>query len=626
MSSDINEAEQNSSIANSDTSMTDVVLDNTAVNEEDLEKLQLGINSNSELQQYITAIADNSSDISKWFTILFNTTNTDILNSFGKSFEFGKVLQQALVQAANDWNQDLIKLILKALSHIPFDLQVLLRNALGIAVKDIKNTASEKDNTEIYNIAISLMDKWKELKKNLNVNINGKRENTDKSLTEENESLPAKKTIKLAIQKEPPQPKPKSVVNTNFFSSMISEPSTTTTSTSTKKAITPIAATTNATRPIYSVDRILENISKNDKTNEDIEMSPATPPTTSTTSTKSKKRVQFKDDLVEIREFTSFPGERTRFFSEDGFYGEIPPQASSQLPFMQIDWYPPSELMLDTDNPRLTISKQIFTEESQKQENREKTELAAIYTSIQHIPPSPAEPDEEKLDSTTLDASVPIIPLSEADRAVPITTATANVAINPIMAPHQPADIAPATVLNNTTIPTLSYRNQFQLSNQTTAAQTPANQPSGISSDAIDTWIKNNPGILNTLKQLSFLAQDNYDSTLQQAPTYKLPSAPSAPQMGWNQATGNGNASQPQSFNHNGWNKRNALSSLSPSPPPPSQNGWGQTGSISPPLRKKPRDNRSFHAGRGVRKTVPCVFYNSTGGCRKGVNCPFLHD
>ncbi|KAI7902874.1 uncharacterized protein BX663DRAFT_508715 [Cokeromyces recurvatus] len=513
MSIDIND--KSASIIDGDTSMTDVVLDNS-INEQDLEKLKFGINSNIELQHYMTAITKCSFDNLNYFTPLLNTTNTDILNSIGKSNEFGRLLQQTLVQASNNWNQDLIKLILKVLGNIPFDLQVLLKNTLGIAVKDIKNMANERNDLEIHNTAISLMDKWKELKKTntTNLNMNGKRDKL--STTEENNELPpAKKAIKLAIQKEPPS-KPKAIINSNFFSSLIepkkltsttasSSTNTTTTTTSTTSTIT--STITPTPRPIYSVDRILETISKNDKSNEvntDVDMISSTTPIT--TNTKPKKRVQFKDDLVEIREFTSYPGERTRFFGqeeEEEFYSKEQQQTPPPFSFMQIEWYSPFELILNTEkNSRLIISKEIHTEEANKQENREKTELAAVYTSLQHIPPSPTEPDE--IPDPNPDSAVTTIPLKDISKTTDSTRihSTATAFSQPMTIPTH-------------TIPISSYHhNQFQLSSSSAAAaviqQNPVNSPPlqqpDLSSGTIEAWIKNNPGILETLKQISFLA------------------------------------------------------------------------------------------------------------------------
>lgn len=65
------------------------------------------------------------------------------------------------------------------------------------------------------------------------------------------------------------------------------------------------------------------------------------------------------------------------------------------------------------------------------QEKREKLVLAATYISPQHIPPSPAEPDE--IPDVNADGSIPVIPsTSDAMEGVE-TTSSATPVINPDM-------------------------------------------------------------------------------------------------------------------------------------------------------------------------------------------------
>lgn len=82
----------------------------------------------------------------------------------------------------------------------------------------------------------------------------------------------------------------------------------------------------------------------------------------------------------------------------------------------QIAWYNPPELQFDeSPNSQLVVRTHTQTDEVSAQDDREKLALAAIYTSPQHIPPSPAEPDETP--NPNVDGSVPIIPLYDTELA-----------------------------------------------------------------------------------------------------------------------------------------------------------------------------------------------------------------
>ena len=127
-----------------------------------------------------------------------------------------------------------------------------------------------------------------------------------------------RKQLKLAIQKEPPA-RAKAMADPNFFSNL--------------KEIKKINPNT---RPVYHVDRILENISKTEKGESSgnhlnrasvtalnnysdatgvkrtamSEMSLA-----SKVPDPNRKRVRFKENLVEIREYERNPEEWTSFVS-----------------------------------------------------------------------------------------------------------------------------------------------------------------------------------------------------------------------------------------------------------------------------------------------------------------------
>lgn len=92
--------------------------------------------------------------------------------------------------------------------------------------------------------------------------------------------------------------------------------------------------------------------------------------------------------------------------------------------FPQIAWYTPLELRFDLNSANSSLNVRSFTQsnEALAQDDREKLALAAIYTSPQHIPPSPAEPDE--IPNFNSDGSVPVIPLDDTESLPVLTPAT----------------------------------------------------------------------------------------------------------------------------------------------------------------------------------------------------------
>lgn len=66
------------------------------------------------------------------------------------------------------------------MEHIPFDVDVLIKNALGFGVKDVKKIAITKANAELVEITSTIIDKWKNLHKRTNLNVYGKRDSPDR--------------------------------------------------------------------------------------------------------------------------------------------------------------------------------------------------------------------------------------------------------------------------------------------------------------------------------------------------------------------------------------------------------------------------------------------------------------
>jgi hypothetical protein len=178
----------------------------------------------------------------------------------------------------------------------------------------------------------------------------------------------------------------------------------------------------------------------------------------------------------------------------------------------------------------LVLPKAIRSPEAVAQEKREKTALAAIYTSPQHIPPSPAEPDE--VPNPNADGTVPQIPLVDTEYPVitpsdpsppppkvvnqnmmtPENLSAAAAIAAAILPQHQqqaytqstltPPSLPTPTASNYYTPPhTSAYTHRVSAPAPTptpapapTAIPTaPAAQP-GLSNQTVEAMLKNNPG------------------------------------------------------------------------------------------------------------------------------------
>lgn len=199
------------------------------------------------------------------------------------------------------------------MKHVPFDLQNLIDNELGYALKSIKKTSIAKNDADVQRESTALMAVWKELQNNP-PNINGKRDNPERataasSTTPQNEP----KKIKLAIQKDPPA-KPKAIIDNNFLSAL-GEPKTKPLIESKKFKIV---------RPIYNVDTLITanntpsaNNSPTTTLSPMKRSSPSSPqsPFNRSVVQSNRRRVTFKDDICQIRIYEPDPEEWTSFVS-----------------------------------------------------------------------------------------------------------------------------------------------------------------------------------------------------------------------------------------------------------------------------------------------------------------------
>lgn len=113
--------------------------------------------------------------------------------------------------------------------------------------------------------------------------------------------------------------------------------------------------------------------------------------------------------------------------------------------FSQIAWYTPLELQFDLDSANSSLNVRNLTQsnEALAQDDREKLALAAIYTSPQHIPPSPAEPDE--IPKFNSDSSVPVIPLDDTE-SLPVSTPITTISSSSPPPPPPPSHLSSSAV------------------------------------------------------------------------------------------------------------------------------------------------------------------------------------
>ncbi|OBZ91767.1 hypothetical protein A0J61_00215 [Choanephora cucurbitarum] len=579
------------------------------------------------------------------------------------------MLHRVLETSLQAWDAKAIETLLKVLYHIPFEIETLAKNSLGFLIKDVKREAITRENTLLIERTSTLIDKWKELQKRSTHNLNGKREMSEQSSqsSASTNELP-RKQVKLAIQKEPPA-RAKAMADPNFFSNLKEV-----------KKITP------NTRPVYHVDRILENISKTDKgesstnslkkralsaNNIALNAYSATGTTSVSDSTgvkraamsemslaskvpdPNRKRVRFKENLVEIREYERNPEEWTSFDIPEEFnqYNQdmtvidgLQLSRPSFPPPPQINWYTPYELVFDADaNPNLVIPKSVRSSETIEQERREKRALAATYISPQHIPPAPAEPDE--LPNANEDGNVPIIPLTDTDMPTVTTPSTATTTISPssINALASGLNVAAAmkepqvtqsqqqynAAPNHTNISYYSSaytpaQQQQQQSPSTTpvmnAAPAKTTQPE-ITNQAVENMLKNTPGIMQQLKQLSFLANggtfgavSNPQPVANPQPTVNLqPAINPEPQTPYHAPQHNYGMPQQTQYHHQVPNQ------------PSNWDRPNETYANNQMANRNKKPKRPSKKNIRGNNRTPCNFYYTAEGCRNGDNCPFSH-
>ncbi|KAI8082500.1 uncharacterized protein B0P05DRAFT_537306 [Gilbertella persicaria] len=598
-----------------------------------LAAFQQGLQTSGDFQKYYVYLSGSKAVTINDFDPLLKTTNQELLISIGKSMVLGKLLRQTLENALKSWQIKTIETLLKVLNHIPFEIDVLVRNSLGFLVKDVKREAISKEAPTLVEITNFLIDKWKEQQKRNSLNANGKRDSS---------------TIQTCYSKRAPA-RPKAIEDTSFFSNLRE----------TKKY--PLNA-----RPVYHVDKILDDMTKSEKANVSKKtMTNTTIPTSSSSFTigqkraaaedftpkvvdPNRKRVRFKDNLVEIREYERNPEEWTSFETTEENDTTYNPELAIvdgirmyKAPPSQIAWYTPYTLVFDTDsNPNLVIPKPVHSSEAMAQERREKLALAATYISLQHIPPSPTEPDE--IPNPNEDGTVTIIPLTDTDVST-VSTVTipsppsnvnpslltpANLTVAAAIAAAmkesqlqqpQPQQVYTSSVPSSSIPTTTNYYPSVytpppplppQQTTATVAPVVPKNPQPEITNQAVENMLKNTPGIMQQLKQLSFLANSGTFAAVNNQPQTN-----SQPQMTY----------QPQYQQQQQQQQYQAQYQLQPQQPSWSRANEAYTNNQLNGRNKKPRRMNKKNNGPAGNGRPACNFYNTPEGCRNGDNCPFAH-
>ncbi|KAI9359378.1 hypothetical protein BD770DRAFT_385839 [Pilaira anomala] len=508
-----------------------------------------GFRSIMEYQRFLQTVENDDNFPLSHIDLFLKTKDRSLLIEIGKSRFLARKIKNVIAKSVEPWQPGIVLQILRILRHVPFELSNLIDNDLGHAVKNIKKTAVAVNNKQIVDETTGLIKEWKELQTKQGQS-SVKRDCPERS----SNSLPATeyKKVRLAIQKDPP-PRPKAITDLNFFNSAAGVE---------QKRFRTI-------RPIYNVPATTTTAN---------EVPPLAVTKTISTPSSTKKTVTFADNLFEIREYEKNPEEWTNFDNtneiENDDYGT---EQTLYFNIPTVVWYQPLELSFNTDaNPSLIIPKHVRTVESTAQDNREKTSLAAIYTSAQHIPPSPGEPDE--ISDPNIDTRP--IPLEDVNNR-PVAYGNA---VTDYQALHTPTIVTPVVKVEPYTLAQNNYHAPLPQPPSTTT------QPE-ISNDTVEAMLRNNPGIMDSLKKLSFLAAGN-TSVIQPTPSYQQPI------YNTNNNNNNNMNNDDVNRNNNGFRRNNRGSNR----------GRGNGG-----------PNRNF-------SNRLCTFYNSPEGCRNGDNCSFLHN
>ncbi|KAI8388867.1 uncharacterized protein BYT42DRAFT_561560 [Radiomyces spectabilis] len=377
----------------------------------------------------------------------------------------------------------------------------------------------------------------------------------------------------------------------------------------------------------FTIDTILDKFMKPDTgsaspTTPSSPVQKTAPPFSPVQKSGKKKRVRFQPDhlLTEVREYERDPEEWNFDVSGAGVphqFGNARDldisegQQAFHPQYPTGEWYVPRRIAL---NEEIQGQAPIKTPETQTQVMREKTTLAAVYLSPQHIPFSPAEPDELPDTST----NTPIIPLEDMMMAVSQPPPVAPMPVDPMMN-HPPP--------------------------QPTVPQSAKPAQSAVNLDEAYQILRDNPSLVESLKHLASSGLSQITSSPTSAAMQAMASV-GVNQEGYAKEASMQkyimNERQEAGFGH--WKSKENHDAHHPSTKRGGGGrgrgrgrgrGKGRGGSDSGPMRHErhhgkqlgPYDkpNKSREGGKS-KYTVHCRYYNSRTGCDKGDECRFLHE
>ncbi|KAI8083172.1 uncharacterized protein BX664DRAFT_339961 [Halteromyces radiatus] len=576
--------------------------------------------------------------------------------------------------------------ILNSIPNYDLPLEILTKYGLGKLIKSIKKKAQESNTKAIVTVCDTIMQKWRELLPKDGPNLSNSPTpspmSSPKQPVGQDIEQPASTPFRLAIQKEPPN-KPKAITNTSFFDSLRG----------------PSSSFLNTTRPSFttqsskqiSFSNLLNQVqgspSPKKRVIDDLD-SDSTSQQLQTTKQRTR-RVKFKPDhqLVSIREYEKDPLEwnfdatTTTTTSTDGIpttaghardmdirEGQVMSKAhqhnmdssSSFTNYQTYElnsnlWYTPRSIFIPDDcKPPWPKN----SEEAMIQQEREKVTLAAVYLSLSHVPPTPAEPDDPGVPNE----DTKIIPLYEvqteenhieSETTSWSSSSQSNVPTQ-LLHPYQPTSQFPTQSIQQQQQPvrTLSppdhpiafynqlppqYQQQQQHQQQSLQGQ-PLNQQILLPNNVqLDFLMK--PGIMDALQavmnstNLSFNNQqipyDSNQSTSQQYPTQYQPShysTPSPTSTGSVEMFHSSPSNQQVLFSNNGESSDTTI-------------GRKKKGKPSKEARRRQNQSNRARFGRGANRganrggisrdasntaNIPCMFYLESG-CRFGDKCNYYH-
>ncbi|GAB5589934.1 hypothetical protein Unana1_04834 [Umbelopsis nana] len=446
----------------------------------------------------------------------------------------------------------------------------------------------------------------------------------------EQDTKPNVKRVKPTVTKESGLTKAKAVTDTDFFNRLLApkrpqpqEPSKPKVNQSTsdskasfnanelKKAKTAGRSIPQGKSSDFSLDALLSTIERSPEQKRQSESPPRSPPAnklkfpdqsgSETIGSKRKRGVTFAPDdrIAEYRYYTPNAEEwadqpageaisHVHGNAHDLDVGEgrmaFERTHPHQSPADHKDWQSPNPIRLPDS---LVVALPQETPESKAQAVREQSTFAAVYTSLAHIPPSPAEPNELPPDYP--DANVVHIPLEDLYRYSGNNGSQTHSALD-----SSPAPMSSLLAATNSVLQSLSAQNQPapQITPQPVAPPPPPSSASGSVDLNLVGGLLATPGLVQSLLGLMTSGSSSSSSA----------AAASSPAVPANHA-----ASMPPTSS---WQSRGSATAPPPPPPQPTRQSYGYypTTTSSPPQQYA---GASRNQQYGVSSSYPDTSYSN---------------